>query len=171
MRCLSRIEVVVALYIPNKPAKYGLKVFALCDSKMFYTANLEIYCEKQSAGPYFVSNSPTDIVHRLVQPCKRHNRNLTTDNWYTSFALAKQLLNDKITMVGTLRKNKRELPFELLPSNTRPQKSSIFAYQDDVTLVSYCPKQNKAVLVLSTMHSDGTVDEDTQKPDIILFYN
>lgn len=27
-------------YIPNKPAKYGLKVFALVDSKTFYVLNL-----------------------------------------------------------------------------------------------------------------------------------
>lgn len=30
-------------YIPNKPAKYGLKIFALTDAKMFYTNNIEVY--------------------------------------------------------------------------------------------------------------------------------
>ena len=76
-------------YIPNKPAKYGIKLFALCDAKMFYTANLEIYCGKQPDGPYSVSNKPADIVKRLVEPSKGKNRNLTTDNWYTSYLLTK----------------------------------------------------------------------------------
>lgn len=31
------------VYIPRKPNKYGLKVFALVDSKTFYTSNLEVY--------------------------------------------------------------------------------------------------------------------------------
>ena len=158
-------------YIPNKPAKYGIKLFALCDAKMFYTANLEIYCGKQPDGPYSVSNKPADIVKRLVEPSKGKNRNLTTDNWYTSYPLAKELLKNKITLVGTLRKNKKEIPSEMMPNKTKPVNSSMFAYQDDITLVSYCPKKNKSVLLLSTMHSDGTVDAESQKPDIILFYN
>ena len=58
-----------------------------------------------------------------------------------------------------------------MPNKTKPVNSSMFAYQDDITLVSYCPKKNKSVLLLSTMHSDGTVDAESQKPDIILFYN
>ena len=34
-------------YMPNKPAKYGVKIFALRDAKTFYYSNLEIYCGKQ----------------------------------------------------------------------------------------------------------------------------
>lgn len=158
-------------YIPNKPAKYGLKVFALCDSKTFYVANLEVYCGKQPEGPYSQSNSPQHIVQRLVEPYRGKNRNLTCDNWYTSYPLAKLLLENKITMVGTLRKNKREIPPELLPYKTRPVNSSIFAFQKDITLVSHCPKKNKCVILLSTMHASDDVDEETNKPDIVLFYN
>lgn len=36
-------------YIPSKPAKYGLKVFALVDVKTAYTMNLEPYVGKQPA--------------------------------------------------------------------------------------------------------------------------
>ena len=43
-------------YMPQKPAKYGLKFYGLCDSKTFYTSNFEIYCGKQKPGPYDVSN-------------------------------------------------------------------------------------------------------------------
>ncbi|XP_066260986.1 piggyBac transposable element-derived protein 4-like [Euwallacea similis] len=32
-------------YIPNKPAKYGIKVFALVDARTFYIFNLEVYVE------------------------------------------------------------------------------------------------------------------------------
>lgn len=108
-------------YLPNKPAKYGLKVFALCDSKTFYVSNLELYCGKQPDGPYSnQSNTPFEIVSRLVEPYKGKNRNLTCDNWYSSYPLAKDLLKKKITMVGTLKKNKREIPVELLPNRHRP---------------------------------------------------
>ena len=38
-------------YIPNKPAKYGIKIFALTDAKTYYSYNLEIYCGTQPEGP------------------------------------------------------------------------------------------------------------------------
>lgn len=31
-------------YIPSKPAKYGLKIWALCDSTTKYAWNMEVYC-------------------------------------------------------------------------------------------------------------------------------
>lgn len=34
-------------YIPSKPNKYGIKIFALSDARTFYTINMEIYAGKQ----------------------------------------------------------------------------------------------------------------------------
>lgn len=158
-------------YIPSKPAKYGIKVFILCDSKTFYVSNLEIYCGQQPEGQYRRSNTPADITHRLLEPWKGKNRNLTCDNWYTSYPLAKELLKDKVTLVGTLKKNKRELPIDFLPNKTRPERSSTFGFQKDLTVVSYVPKKNRSVILLSTMHDDGSIDAETGKPNIILDYN
>lgn len=159
-------------YIPNKPAKYGIKMFALCDAKTFFTGNLEVYCGQQPEGPYAVSNSPSEIVHRLVNHIEGSKRNITMDNWYTSYPLAVSLLTEKkLTCIGTLRKNKREIPPEFLPQKNRAPNSTLFGYQQDMTLVSYVPKKNKAVLLISTLHDSGTIDEHSQKPDIVLEYN
>jgi hypothetical protein len=49
--------------------------------------------------------------------------------------------------------------------------SSIFGFSDNLTLVSYVPKKNKAVLLLSSMHHDNNVDTETGKPNIVLDYN
>ena len=106
-------------YIPKKPAKYSVKIFALCDAKTYFTGNLEVYCSKQPTGPHEVPNSPADIVERLISHLKGTCHNLTTDNWYTSCTLAMSLLQDKITLVGTLKKNKREISAEFLPNKSR----------------------------------------------------
>lgn len=58
-------------YMPAKPAKYGLKMYAMCDARTFYVYNFEIYCGKQKDGHFSVSNKPMDIVKRLVEPIKK----------------------------------------------------------------------------------------------------
>lgn len=52
-------------------------------------------------------------------------------------------------MVGTVRKNKPELPPELLVSKGREVHSSKFAFTPAAMLVSYLPKKNKNVVLLS----------------------
>ena len=132
---------------------------------------MEVYCGKQPTGSHEASNSPGDIVERLISHLKGTYRNLTTDNWYTSYTLAMSLLQDKMTLVGTLKKNKREIPAEFLPNKQKPISSSMFGFQKHATLVSFTPKKNKSVVLLSTMHRDAAVDAETKIPQIIPFYN
>ena len=54
---------------------------------------------------------------------------------------------------------------------TRKQKSSIFAFKDQLTLVSYIAKHNNCVLALSSMHDHDNVESDDRKPEITLYYN
>lgn len=158
-------------YIPSKPNKYGIKIFALSDSRMYYTSNLEVYVGKQPEGPYKVSNSPFDIVLRLCDAIKDSGRNLTIDNWFTSIPLVEKLLKDyKLTVIGTLRKNKPELPLEF-SNPAHPPGASMFGFTKDLTLVSYIPKKKKNVLLLSSLHHDDNIDRDSGKPEIIIDYN
>lgn len=43
-------------YIVNKPNKYGVKIFALIDSCVFYTINMEMYAAKQPIKPFLQNN-------------------------------------------------------------------------------------------------------------------
>lgn len=160
-------------YIPSKPKKYGIKIYALCDAKMYYTANLEVYVGKQPEGPFSTNNSALSVVERLCEPIQGTGRNLTTDNWFTSLELAESLLKKKITLVGTIRKNKRCLPVEFTNNKSRPVGSSLFGFSKNCTLVSYIPKRNKNVLLISTKHYDDStgIDDATGKPIIITDYN
>lgn len=75
-------------------------------------------------------------------------------------------------MVGTIRKNKSELPPQLLTTKNRPVKSSKFVYTADTSLVSYVPKKGKNVVLMSTLHRDGRIcGQEHQKPEIIMDYN
>ena len=47
----------------------------------------------------------------------------------------------------------------------------MFGFSNRQTLVSHVPMKNKAVVLLSTMHNDNKVDEETGFPEMILDYN
>lgn len=161
-------------YIPSKPSKYGIKVISMVDSKMFYTANLEVYLGAQPDGPYKVDNSASSVVKRLCSPIRGTGRNISAE-WFTSYELVSDLLKDyKLTYVGTVRKNKRQLPPNFLAVRGREKFTSEFVFQNNLTLVSYIPRKGKNVILMSSMHHYAAIDPttaDKKKPEIITFYN
>lgn len=161
-------------FMPQKPAKYGLKMFAVVDSRMYYTSNLEVYCGKQQEGPFAVDNKPSSVVRRMVQPINGSGRNVTMDNWFAAIPTVEELAANNLTVVATLRKNKKELPVELVQTRKRPVNSSLFAFGENQTLVSYVPKKYRNVILVSSMHDSDAIDERTgeqAKPEIVTFYN
>jgi len=77
--------------------------------------------------------------------------------------LAEELLKNSLTYVGTLRKNRGEIPADMLPDRKRPIHPSLFGFHDKFTVVSYVPKVNEAVVLLSTLHHDQSTADDEQK--------
>lgn len=173
-------------YMPSKPAKYGLKFWWINDSSTGYPLKFAIYTGSadQSSG----LGRGYDVVMSLISKYYNTGRNLTIDNFFTSVELALQLLQKKITVLGTIRKNKRDVPKpfvvkELLDENNepikvnnrkqyRPAQSSMFGFSDRMALVSYVPKPNKQVLLLSTQHNrDKATSGYQNKPNMIIDYN
>lgn len=91
-------------YIPRNSAKYGIKIYTLCGAKQFYKSNLEVYCGKQTDGPYTKSNALMNIIKRLTPVIEKSNRNLTTDNYYTSISLAEYLLQKHLLLLANSKK-------------------------------------------------------------------
>nr|CAI5827950.1 unnamed protein product [Callosobruchus analis] len=139
---------------------------------MYYTCNLEVYVGQQPEGEFRQSNDPKSVVLRLIEPITKTGRNITIDNWFTSYELINELLEShNLTLVGTMRKNKRQLPSEFVNTKQRPVNSSMFAFEKNKTLVSYVPRKGKDVISVSSMHFDDEIDNDTKKPFIIETYN
>lgn len=81
-------------------------------------------------------------------PVEKSIRNLTTDNYCTTYDLALYLLERGITFVGTVKKNKPDIPVEFFSNKTREVGSSLFGFQDEYNMyeciiVSYVPKKKK----------------------------
>lgn len=86
MRCPFR------QYMKKKTSKYEINVFALADSRVFYTYKMEVFAGQQPKSPFQLDNNTSCVVKRLIKPLYNSGRNLTVDNWYSSYTLSQKLL-------------------------------------------------------------------------------
>jgi hypothetical protein len=157
-------------YIPSKPAKYGIKIWWACDAQTSYPLMGDVYLGRQTGDARAV-NLGSSVVMNLTSRWLHSGRNIVMDNFFTSVQLAEELMTKNTTLVGTIRRNKPDIPDELTVKTGRSEKSSLFTFDDKITLVSYVPRKGKNVTLLSTMHHDDKVEGEDRKPHIILHYN
>ncbi|XP_066516461.1 piggyBac transposable element-derived protein 4-like [Hoplias malabaricus] len=156
-------------YMPNKPDKFGIKFWVAADSVTNYMLNTFPYLgkdEKKQAGQLLTEN----IVMRLMEPFLGKGRNVTTGSFFTTLSLANSLLEHRTTIVGAIKRNKREMP------RCTEVQSELFSTKilkaGKVTLTIYQAKPKKNICILSTMHQTVSTDNSTKKlPDTVYYYN
>ena len=147
-----------------------MKIWMLADAKTGYCYNAQMYLGQQAGGREV--GQGRRVVLDLVQPIQNSGRNVTCDQFFTSYSLATSLLERGLTLLGTLNRQRKEVPIALRPNRVRDVHTSIFCHSNDnVMLVSYVPRRGKAVVLLSTMHSDHSLLEDKNLPELIHDYN
>lgn len=134
-------------YIPNKTHKYGVKVFKLCNN-IGYTLQMSIYAGKNQPESGGVGLAQR-VVMQLVDKYLDKGRILVTDNYYTSIPLATSLLERNTHLIGTLRKNRRDLPKDTMNKKIKQNAKGIVAGKW---------KDKREVFFLSTKHDLGMVD-------------
>ncbi|XP_073510840.1 uncharacterized protein [Phyllobates terribilis] len=149
-------------YMPSKPDKYGHKYWLAVDKRSKYLANGFPYLGKDDtrrAEDRFADH----VVMKLLDPFLKKGRNVTTDNYFTSVKLAKQLKSKGTTIVGTLNKIRREVPKEIKSMKEELYNTKVFRNEDNFTLTVYQGKPNKNVVILSSVHPDVVVPSDSAK--------
>lgn len=166
--CKSRCSFIQ--YMPQKPGKFGMKYWLICDSNTSYVLRAEPYTGKDEQRELSLGEH---VVTKLMEPYFHTGLTVTTDNYFTSLRVMRTLLEKDITMVGTVRQNRREIPTEMLLKSERLYTSKFAYTEDDIMLTSYKAKRNKNVLLLSSLHCNPSVDDSTEKkkPGVVLFYN
>lgn len=168
-----RGRILFMQYIPGKRHKYGMKLFKLCDDDG-YTHDLIIYEGKKAVRQ---DNMATNVVMKLCQPYLGVGRSVVTDNFYTSIDLAEKLLENNTHLIGTLRKNRKGLPKEVIEEKLK--RGEMVALQNNNGVLVLKWKDKHDVLALSTKHSNGFVtvtskrnpNKRVMKPIAITEYN
>lgn len=169
-------------YIPLKRARYGIKMFKLCESTTGYTYRFRVYPGKDSqlefppevTQPPVTFSSTEKIVWHLMLPLLNKGHHLYVDNFYTSLPLFKELFEYNTPACGTIRKTRKGFPTELVKKKQRMGQSSSLRC-DPLLAVKFSDK--KDVHMLSTIHNSATRTvtrrrnaEAIQKPVCVLDY-
>nr|CAI5820799.1 unnamed protein product [Callosobruchus analis] len=161
-------------YIPTKRHKYGLKIFKLCDS-VGYTFRMSLY-----TGQSFFDKR-TGLVEKIVLDLTdcylNQGRTIVTDNYYTSPSLARNLLAKETHLLGTLRKNRRGLPPEVMKAKLKKGEITGKEHKDGFVVAKW--KDKRDVTFLTTKHGIDMQEtgkrnrkgEEVKKPVAILEYN
>jgi hypothetical protein len=104
-------------YLPNKPCKWGVKVWCVADSSSKYVYNFDIYCGAQNGGDVPArrgeGNLARNVVVKLMEGLEGKGHVLITDNYFSSIGMFKELAEREIFATGTMRANRVGLPTEL----------------------------------------------------------
>ncbi|XP_046991792.1 piggyBac transposable element-derived protein 4-like [Schistocerca americana] len=136
--CPFRGRLSFRVCMKNKPNKYGVKYFMLCESG--YVLNCEIYSGKQS-------NADNNILHIVDRLCHSfHNKGLTLymDRFYTSPDLLDYLWEKRTKAVGTVQKNRKGLLRDLIGQKWKINELS-FCRRDHLLFVKW--KENRDIFL------------------------
>ena len=171
-----RGKVHFKVYNPDKPDKYGVKSYQLCDSSNGYCCMFEIYAGVDP-NPPSAKGKTYDLVRRLMEPCLNVGRCLYVDNYYTSPTLFTDLYRLNSGACGTARYRKG-IPQEFKSAQVK-RKGDKFVMNNG-TLLAVKFKDRTVFQMLSSVHSVNEVeigrnDHGTglpiTKPEIVHDYN
>ena len=142
--CPWRGRASMRVYMKDKPQRWGIKLYELCESSSGYVWDFEIYAMVPG-----VSNKPFDVVHRLIEPLKQKGYIVYFDNYYCNPQLCLSLAADGTNSVGVARANRVGMPSELVQT---PLQVREVDYRRQGVLLAIKWRDKKDVHTLTTVH-------------------
>ncbi|KAK6182621.1 hypothetical protein SNE40_010263 [Patella caerulea] len=167
-------------YIPNKPHKWGVKFWVMCDAKTGFCLYWDAYTGKNKfLYPEF--SVTENIVLQLVDKLPEIGHHIYMDNFYSSVKLFERLKSLGFGACGTLRTNRKGIPEddEFKQKMKKGDAPKFFHKGDDILAVTW--QDTKRVTALSTVHDNSVTPKSVRskgegfrvinKPMMISEYN
>ena len=154
------------------------KFCCICDATIPYTYFSLPYAGKPEifvgdAAKYYITGTDKYskyLVNDLFAPCKMQG-------YFKSVSLASKALKKNITIVGTMRHDRKGIPKELKSVAKREEKSVMYIYhtKEKKMVTSYIDKKKSGkenFIVLSSIHESVKVTKDQRKkPSVHSMYD
>ncbi|KAI8432777.1 hypothetical protein MSG28_013736 [Choristoneura fumiferana] len=163
--CSTKARNMLKRYNPNKPHKWGYKIYVLSGVSGFaYKTEVETGTENivNQGEPDLGASS--NVVMRLSRMIPRHeNFRLYFDNYFTSLLLLEYLAKQGILALGTIRRNRIpdcKLPSEkVIKKKERGYSEEYVANVNDVEVSTVIWKDNKVVTLASTFAGQNPISD------------
>lgn len=105
-------------YMPAKHTKWGIKMFAICESNTGYGLRFMVYTGKNTfaVDRASVFSMTEQICLQLTSGYEHKGYTLYTDNYYSSPQLFTELKSSGIGACGTVKTNRKYMPNDLQPA-------------------------------------------------------
>lgn len=167
------------MYNPNKPEKYHLKTFGLCDSVTGYTFNLLIYFGNDTSYQGELDKGQSEkIFHFLMQPLGT-GHHIFADRYYTTRNLIDYLSARKIYYTGTLMSNRKGFTSDMSSfKNLKHKEAKFFRCDEGILLCAWKDKKARKPVIIVSTYSKKSESEAVskkgkvvRKPDVVHDYN
>ena len=148
----TKNRLTIKQYIRDKPVRWGIKSFLLCEAKTGYILEAEIYTGRVKDRHWPLLGSAGSVVRRLVENSQVTNKNhmLFMDRFYNSDALFHLLKNELgVLAAGTVMRSRKHYPKEL---GRRLTERGRYEFWCRGALCAIAWKDRKAIHFLSNYH-------------------
>ena len=154
----TKNRLAIKQYIKDKPIKWGIKCFMLCEGRTGYIVSAEIYTGKDQARHIEHLGSSGSVVVRLVEDAEISGQNhiIFMDRYFNSVALFSHLYDKMGTFAaGTARPNRKHYPRDLIMRRL-PERGLIeFKCRNNLAAVVWMDK--RCINFLSSCHDPRKV--------------
>lgn len=146
-------------YIKNKPTRWGIKLWVLCEAKTGYVYNFDVYLGKEEGN--VEHNLARRVVRKLVSPIEKKCHHLYMDNFYCDPHLFLELETKEILACGTIRANRKGFAKDIVLTRAmeRRMNRGDYIWRSHGRLVVMAWFDKRAVYLISTIHHPESTGE------------
>ena len=139
-------------YIKNKPIRWGIKPWVLCEAKPGYVYNFDVYLGEE--GGNVEPNLARRVVEKLVVSVENKHHHLYTDNFSCDPHLFLELERKGILACGTIRANRKGFPKDIVLTSAmeRRMNRGDYLWRNHRSLVAMAWCDKRTVYLVSTIH-------------------
>ena len=151
-------------YNPNKPTKWGLRVYTMCDSASAYiTAFVPYYGKSTTASLVrpdlpFTSRIVLQLCDMLSSSVNETGYHIYTDRFYTSPTLCEELRKKSFHLTGTVLPRRKGMPQDFRKKKQKPKLHEVIAFRQNDDTMALQWKDKRVITMLSTMYNTQCED-------------
>ena len=144
------------VYSPNKPIRWGIKQYALCEARTGYALKLITYSGQNTVPLLGDGGVTSSVVQHLLKDYEDKGHIVYMDNYYSSPQLFNVLEEKSIGACGTVRESRKNMP-KTFPSKMKKGDPPAFKRCDN--LVACAWHDTKRLALLSNVSTNNTISK------------